>query len=630
MGGKMTNRVYEFDLWRPGYGGAAVYVYIAGTSTLATLYADIDKTETLSNPQILSSSFAQDGTRYGKFAQPIYIDQPYYLSINSSEVTGIIVPQLSSLSGEDASNSIIIPEGGSYKTTIQKLSSFQIHVGMYGEFIDGADGVAATNTTTLNLAIAAATNGGEILIPSGEYNINSVEIPSGVIIRGVGRDATVLKSEIGSESFTIVGDRAGFRNITLDGVSLQTGSICIYSISNDGIIMDSVMIKRFETGLYFKGGNGCIFNDLSIENTENGAKLHGDTSDSGSAFQDFTWIGGIISVATTVGFSLSYVDAKCQNILMSGIGFEDCTGTALDLNGCQSFKLDGFWFTGNTVNINVLDDTDPLSPSTQDDNDIHNILFSNGRFNSGEIEVTGVLYDVVIESCKIESVDFTMTTPLYNNLILKNCFEDENVTVAGETTKLLRVKTTKNGTSIGVTTVNIAQKAWSMELEAGQVVLASARVVAVGQNVAQRGIYHVECGAYRAGSSLAYDSQTSNFTTGAIITGATSGATARIQADSDGGTTGTLTLTNIKGAFIDNEIITDDNGTPGSATVNGTLTPSNVSLDTVGNVLIRTAYETNANWNVAFVANGTELELRVTGDTSQTVEWTVCVDVIES
>lgn len=71
--------------------------------------------------------------------------------------------------------------------------------------------------------------------------------------------------------------------------------------------------------------------------------------------------------------------------------------------------------------------------------------------------------------------------------------------------------------------------------------------------------------------TLDYDAQSANFTVGAKLTGGTSGATAIILEDSDGGATGTLTLGQITGTFENNETITDDNGTPGSATVDGTL-----------------------------------------------------------
>lgn len=70
--------------------------------------------------------------------------------------------------------------------------------------------------------------------------------------------------------------------------------------------------------------------------------------------------------------------------------------------------------------------------------------------------------------------------------------------------------------------------------------------------------------------TLAYTSQTVNFTAGLKITGGTSAATGYIESDADGGTTGTLTLSNVTGTFQTSETITDSGS--GSATTNGILT----------------------------------------------------------
>jgi hypothetical protein len=91
--------------------------------------------------------------------------------------------------------------------------------------------------------------------------------------------------------------------------------------------------------------------------------------------------------------------------------------------------------------------------------------------------------------------------------------------------------------------------------------------------------------------ALTYSTQTANFTVGRKLTGATSGATATILSDLDLGLTGTLGLANVEGEFVVGEIITDDNGAPGSATVAGALTqglivsftdPGRVSIFSLG------------------------------------------------
>ena len=68
---------------------------------------------------------------------------------------------------------------------------------------------------------------------------------------------------------------------------------------------------------------------------------------------------------------------------------------------------------------------------------------------------------------------------------------------------------------------------------------------------------------------LDYDDQTVTFNKGARVTGGTSGATGIIYNDADAGATGTLYLIGVTGTFQNNETITDDGSTPGSATANG-------------------------------------------------------------
>lgn len=78
---------------------------------------------------------------------------------------------------------------------------------------------------------------------------------------------------------------------------------------------------------------------------------------------------------------------------------------------------------------------------------------------------------------------------------------------------------------------------------------------------------------YEDGFNLAYDAQTANFTVGRTLVGKNSNAKGVIVADTDGGTTGTLTLKRVQGTFYDNEPIEEFNATtPGAAVANGGLT----------------------------------------------------------
>lgn len=623
----MVQRISEFDIWRPGYANAVVSIYVAGTTTLANIYTDEALSTAAANPQTLEGMEAEGGTRYGKFAAPLYTGQSYYLSIDGIENTGVIRPSINTLDGEDASAATIQATGSNYDVTIADAIGREVNVANFGSFVAGGSGVAATNTATMELAIAALTSGGVVKVPAGLYKVNDFSIPEGVIIEGQGIDATTLQSVLGSESFTLTGDRSGFRNITLDGNTLSTGSVGVRSENNDFSVFTNVLIKRFETGIYFSGGKGFFWQNFSIDNVENTAKLYGE----GAPFEDMTWMGGVVSTATSIGVDMSYVDDMCHNLKFIGVGFETCTEYAVNINGAQNVYFDAnCWWDGNTKTINIQDDTDPLTPATEQQNDVINVLFDGGRIDGGIFTVTGTIQNVVLSNMKLKNLEFDLDTPLDNFLLLKDCYEESGITLSGETTRLIRTTTSQNGSSFGITTDSSASKAWSISLEPGQQIYFEAKIIAKGRNVAQRAMYHTGCGAFRPGSSLNYDTQTSNFTTGAIVTGQSSGASARIQADSDSGTTGTLTLTDISGEFIDNEIITDDNGTPGSATVNGTLINQNASLDSVGAYNIRSIYETVVGYGYAIVANGPEIELRVNGTANNTLEWTVHVDVVST
>lgn len=90
-------------------------------------------------------------------------------------------------------------------------------------------------------------------------------------------------------------------------------------------------------------------------------------------------------------------------------------------------------------------------------------------------------------------------------------------------------------------------------------------------------------GAYEA-RALGYDTQSANFTVGKTLTGGTSSATGLIKGDVDGGTSGTLILINDTGTFANDETITDNNSSPGSAAANGTLggSPLDSSITDLG------------------------------------------------
>ena len=482
------------------------------------------------------------------------------------------------------------------------------------------------------IAVASAQGGGSVKVPGGTYQFTDFILPLGVVIEGAQREATILQSTIADKVVTITGQRAGFRRITLDGISQVTNSIGVFAELIDQIVFDDVQITRFATGLQRKGGTNCDWSDLYIDDCVTGYQGHGDSdSGNGGALRFNRWRGGGVSLCSTVGIELEDLDKLCDHNTFVGLSIANNTGIGVHLIGSRTTKLEDCIWQANTTDF-VVEDGTPLNASQN--NTIIGLEINGGSFEGtsvgspGAITMSGTLQGVAFRRVVFVNVTITITTPL-NNVLAQDCREISGVTFAGTTpTAWVRNKTNDRGTSSGLTTGNVATKAWGLELQSGQRVFLEAKVVARARNNADSAMFHFVVGAWRPlrGSRLRHTEPRRTLPPSNIVTGQTSGATARIAVDADGGTTGTLSLQDVVGTFVDNEIITDTGG--GSATVNGPITLSNVALRGPNTALF--TYRDDGSWAAAFVANGSEVQLNVTGDTSMNVEWVVDVDVVRA
>ncbi|MCC6775629.1 MAG: hypothetical protein IT537_03175 [Hyphomicrobiales bacterium] len=616
-----ATRIPDFDVWRPGYGLALVKIYLAGTTTLADVFTNEELTAATDN-QITLVERVIGGVSYGKFAVPLYVGVPYELEINSIDRTGVQRPPLVALDDEDASDALAIADGATIEFTIADHLARRVDVRDYGEWkaVGEVGASASTNNSTLVAAIGAASaaGGGYVELPGGTYQVTTYTLSAGVVLRGQGRGATVLQSTVAGTFATIGSTKAGFTRLTLDGVTLVGLSVGISAIGKDQIVMDDVEIKRFETGIYRKGGSACLWREVYISNCTNGAKLHGDSASGlGGALRFNEWHGGTIDTCSTIGIELKNVDGACEHNVFANVIFDTNTGTALKIVGARRTYLFDCNWTGNTTNLSI-EDGSPLTAT----NSIIGLELVGGAMSAGALTFTGTYDGIAFRRMALDSISVTINAP-GQNIPVEDC-QVTNPTISGVPTCWMYRQSKDRGATLTITSDNSAHKAWALSLRSGQKVYLEGKVVGRQRNGVNTGFYHISVSAGRVGATLAYDTQTGNFTVGNVLTGGTSGATARITADSDSGSTGTLTLQDIVGTFVDNEVITD--GAGGSALANGAISESSAAL--IGSVTaIRAAQETNANWNATFVGNGPQIELQVTGDTSQTVEWSVDVDV---
>lgn len=621
-------RLAEFDTWRPGYGGASVLAVREGTTEHASLYSDPGLTTAIANPQVLLSYTDENGTIYGKWAQPVYTPHSVFLTINETAPTGVMRPPIYELDGQDASDMIATSDRGTRSRLIKEMLDQIIFAEDFGTISD-ANGAEA-NTDTLEAAVGAASaqSGGEVILPAGSVLFTQITLPQGTVLRGQGRGVTTLRSTFGATAVTLSGDGAGLRDLTLDGVNSATGSVGVYAVGLASVVFDDALVKRFDKGILFRGLTNCNWRDLTVSECVEGVDLRGDTdpSDSGDGgvIRNIRWEGGGVNLCTTAGFKATFFDSLTENITLAGVDIASNLGNGILLNGVRNFRIEGPSRVKAAEGVTALRIQDDANLNLRDSNTTDHITFQGVIWDAGSLRFNGTCASVLFDECDFRSISFDCSVP-DEVIVLRNCIEDADTTVTGDTTKLMRAFSTDSLSVVGNTTDNVPTAAWSLSLEPGQVVFCQARVVAQQQDGTKGGFWWVAAGAYRPGATLLFNLQTANFTAGATLTGGTSGATARIIAVTQAAGSGTLTLGDISGTFISGEVLTDDDG--GDARADGTISTSNASLDGTGNTDIRTATVlSSAAYDAYFDCSGAKIRLMVVGDTSEAVQWTCQVD----
>jgi len=282
--------------------------------------------------------------------------------------------------------------------------------------------------------------------------------------------------------------------------------------------------------------------------------------------------------------------------------------------GAEGTEFHDCKFTGSTLlDLDVKDNPD----TTLANREVKRLYIEGCRFESN-IALDGLCQDVMFQRCEFVGLQQQFNTPT-NQIAFVDCRE-VTVTTDGDTTKKSIWTTTDVGTLTGTTTSATPLTIWKHSLQPGEVMMLDVRAVAQKLNGEE---YHSIWRVHSArcdSADIAYDAQTANFTVGETLTGASSGATGVIIADADAGTTGTLSLVQIQGTFIDNEIITDS--ATGSARVNGTITLNAAGL--VGTYA--TLYDQQSGstgYDVTFGVSSQEVQVYVTGAASETTDWVV-------
>ena len=620
-------RIPDFDLWREGYGGATVRVYIAGTSTLANLWTSPLMTTPIDNPITLDEAVVS-GQSYGRFPQPVYVASAYYLRVSSGDQTGVQALPLSEVDGLDISGAVASTQDGDATRTISEWLARAIDVIAYGPF--DADAGAAVNTDTLNAAIgvAAAQGGGFVHVPAGIVPINAFTLPEGVVLRGASMAATILTCQDAATICTLGGDGSGLHSLVLDGISNTPNSMGVDGLNRDAVVFEDVTLRRFAMGMRLRGGEGHNWRNLYLSSNTQAGLLAGDmdasATNAGGAFGNMRWTGGAIGFNTTTGLQIKAVDALAHNIIIENVERIGNLGASLHLIGARDVHVIGCWSNSDVTAFKVEDNTVTPVPAI---NTTSRITTVGGRIDGGDIG-TACVFDgtcelVVFENTEFANVDMNLASPS-SPIYLKDCSTDAQTTTQGLTQYLLRQTTDRGGALVGVTTGAASAVAWYETVPPGDAWILSAKVIARQTNGVGRAAFWITATVLRPPAELSYTNLVTAFTVGRIVTGTTSGASARIVADA----TSTLKLIDITGTFQNAEVITDTAG--GEARVSGTISTANVALSAAANEDIKTPDDTFTGPTAAFTVSGPNAQLTVTGVSAKNIEWNVDVEAFKS
>lgn len=614
----LAQRVSEFDTWRPGYAAASVIIYKAGTTTPATVWANVEATVAAQNPQTLMSR-SNGGIFYGKFTAPVYTTDAYYLRVNSTDETGVSRPAITALTGENATDAVVTPTGGSVARTLGALLAEQVFARSYGAL----GSVPVTNTATLTAAIGAASarGGGVVRVPAGTFPVNAFSIPSNVILAGDSRSGTILTCAATGNCITIAGDDAGLMDVTVDGISLIALSTGVYAKARRRLVLDNVEVKRFAVGLHCVGGRDHVYRRLRVNNCTKNLRLLGDLDVAGGGdgdeFSGLDWFGGMVGTSAAIGLEMAMTTAAVRHNAISQVDFADNVATAVQLNGASWTVFRQCYWYNNPTDILTTDGLD----ATVAGYEIVSLHVDGGQIAGGTVNLSGLAQDFVFSSAEISSCQLAMTAPRAP-VLLRDCIEDAN-TITGETTRLIRWRTADRGVVYGQTGTATPQPVWRYKLGPGELAHLDIRVTAEMSNGADYAVFHISHGARCAQATLTFDNVTTAFTVGRTVLGLTSGATAVIASLP---TATTALIGDLRGTFVDNELLDEQAGN-GAAQVNGVVAFGTVSMLGSAVVTYTDASGGAATWAVAAAGAAQEIVVSVTGQASKNINWAVSVDV---
>jgi len=244
---------------------ATCTVYVAGTSTAATLYSDNGITP-LANP-FLSSSTGQVAFYAANGTYDLVVSKIGYLTVTISAI------ELDDLLASTGSSGVgYLPAGtGAVATTVQTKLRESVSVKDFGAVGDG--------TTDDSAAIQAALNSGSlsVYLPPARYRCASgITIPSSVYLFSTG----FVPGNNGAQGTGLVFDLAVATCVTLGGAAVSnTGG----GIKGFTVVRAAGSIPSSSIGVLNQNTYGTIIEDIGVFRHSIGIEFRGDRASAGVA-----------------------------------------------------------------------------------------------------------------------------------------------------------------------------------------------------------------------------------------------------------------------------------------------------------------------------------------------------------
>lgn len=197
-----------------------------------------------------------------------------YLSANDGGGGFYYYDSSDTTSADNGGTVIVAADGGRWKLK----HDGRVTVCQFGALTSRTD-----NAAYINAAISAigALGGGEVLIPSGTFNIGSeiVNTSAGVFLRGVSRLASLLRqTNTGSNIIKNTGAFFRFSDISTIYATPPTGGVSIYS-SGSNSHFDNFLVRNGWTAMEFTGGTAQKVTNFELFEYEQAGLYAHDVND---------------------------------------------------------------------------------------------------------------------------------------------------------------------------------------------------------------------------------------------------------------------------------------------------------------------------------------------------------------